>query len=120
MSKGLVYVFTGEGKGKTSAALGIATRAALVDEKVVWISFYKGKDWDLAEKHLPEKISKIEMHFVGKGFWIEKPEVVVNEVKIASVGQNKVVDTASEEEHVKAAEEGLSLAEGKLPEKPFL
>ncbi|TXH06750.1 MAG: hypothetical protein E6R05_01140 [Candidatus Moraniibacteriota bacterium] len=40
-NSGLVYVFTGEGKGKTSAALGVATRSLLIEKKVVWIAFYK-------------------------------------------------------------------------------
>lgn len=123
MAKGLVYVFTGEGKGKTSAALGVATRAALIGKKVVWISFYKGKDWDLAEKSLEEKLENIEMFWVGKGFRINKPikELTNQQVKIAKIaGHQVVVDTASEEEHKTAAQDGLNLAQEKLAEQPFL
>lgn len=119
-NSGLVYVFTGEGKGKTSAALGVVTRALLLGERVVWVAFYKGTDWEIAEKKLGEKFGNLEMHFTGRGFRIEKPEQVVNQVKIASVGNGKVVDTASEEEHMSAASEGLVLAGVKLAEQPFL
>lgn len=122
-ASGLVYVFTGEGKGKTSAAIGVAVRAALVDEEVVWVSFYKGKDWDLAEKHLPEKISHLEMHFTGKGFMIaadkeKKAKSGVGFAKIAS--EHIVIDKATDAEHKQAAQAGLLLAEEKLKGKPFL
>lgn len=65
---GLVYVFTGEGKGKTSAALGVAVRAVCSGMKVGWVSWYK-------EKVLPTRLDlaglagKLEMHAIGKGFY---------------------------------------------------
>lgn len=126
MNQGLIYVFTGDGKGKTSAALGVATRALLSDERVIWIAFYKGVDWELSEKKLVEKFPNLEMHFTGKGFRIVNSEQRISniegkEIKLATVGKaNKVVDTASEDEHVQAAKEGLELVRQKLAEKPFL
>jgi cob(I)alamin adenosyltransferase len=42
LSKGLVKVFTGDGKGKTSAALGVALRALGHDLKVFIVYFMKG------------------------------------------------------------------------------
>jgi ATP:corrinoid adenosyltransferase len=42
-------------------------------------------------------------------------------VKLATVGESsKVVDTASEDEHIQAAKEGLELVQQKLSEQPFL
>jgi cob(I)alamin adenosyltransferase len=121
MSDGLIYVFTGEGKGKTSAALGVATRSLLNSEKVVWVAFYKQESWGLSEAKLKEKFPNLEMLFTGKGFRIVKPEITKGNVKLATVGTaNKVVDTASEDEHVQAAKEGLALVQQKLSEKPFL
>lgn len=123
-TNGLIYVFTGEGKGKTSAALGVATRALLLDERVVWVAFYKGSDWDLAEKKLVEKFPSLEMHFTGKGFKISESasQRVSKSVKMAKVagGAGVVVDTASEDEHKMAAEDGLQLAAHSLQQKPFL
>lgn len=114
MNSGLVYVFTGEGKGKTSAALGVATRSLLNGEKVVWVAFYKQDSWGLSESKLKDKFPNLEMNFSGKGFRIGK--------KTAPVGKkgHVVVDTASEEEHVLAAREGLQLATSSLQKKPFL
>lgn len=41
-SKGLIQVYTGDGKGKTTAALGLALRAAGQGMKVIIIQFIKG------------------------------------------------------------------------------
>ena len=123
-NNGLVYVFTGEGKGKTSAALGVATRSLLLGEKVVWIAFYKGHDWELAEKKMVEKFPNLEMYFTGKGFRIIKPlhQSTIKPLKIAKVagGAGVVVDTASEGEHKEAARHGLELVRQKLTDQPFL
>lgn len=42
MEKGLIQVYTGEGKGKTTAALGLALRAAGHGYKTLIIQFMKG------------------------------------------------------------------------------
>jgi ATP:corrinoid adenosyltransferase len=42
LKKGLIQVYTGSGKGKTTAALGLALRAAGQDMKVYIIQFMKG------------------------------------------------------------------------------
>jgi len=62
----MVYVFTGDGKGKTSAALGIVVRALSHGMKVGWVSWYKEEKWGIGELRLK---GKIEMYFLGKGFY---------------------------------------------------
>lgn len=124
MNSGLVYVFTGEGKGKTSAALGVATRSLLNGEKVSWVAFYKQETWGLSESKLRDKFPNLEMQFVGKGFRIGESagQRISKSVKIAKVaeGAGVVVDSASEAEHKAAAESGLRLAANSLQQKPFL
>ena len=42
MAKGLVYIYTGDGKGKSPAALGRAMQAAIEGRSVVILQFLKG------------------------------------------------------------------------------
>jgi len=42
-SKGYIHVYTGNGKGKTTAALGLALRAVGAGKKVFFAQFIKGK-----------------------------------------------------------------------------
>ncbi len=43
MSKGMIYVYTGDGRGKSPAAIGRAVQAAAEGDQVVIIQFLKGK-----------------------------------------------------------------------------
>lgn len=117
--KGLVYVFTGEGKGKTSAALGVVVRALCNDMRVGWVSWYKEESWPISEKELPAKTrlaGKLEMYFMGEGFRL-KPELGIKNSELKKTelkGGEQVVDKASEVEHKKAAEKALKKAESLL------
>lgn len=42
MEKGLMHVYCGDGKGKTTVAVGLALRAAAAGKKVVFAQFMKG------------------------------------------------------------------------------
>lgn len=44
MEKGLVHVYCGDGKGKTTAAAGLAVRAAGSGRNVIFAQFMKGND----------------------------------------------------------------------------
>ena len=68
LEKGLVIVFTGNGKGKTTAALGMSLRTLGHDYKVAIIQFIKGS-WETGEKKAFEKFfNKIEFRALGAGF----------------------------------------------------
>lgn len=65
---GLVVVMTGLGKGKTTAALGIALRAIGYDMKVCIIEFLKG-DMHSGEIDGTKRLyPNLELHITGKGF----------------------------------------------------
>lgn len=88
--KGLVIVYTGEGKGKTTAALGLVLRAAGYKRKCLIIQF--GKKWFSGELEAAKKL-KPYVKFIqgGRGF-----------VKILG-------DKLPFFEHKKAAEETLGI-----------
>ncbi|MCJ8305538.1 MAG: cob(I)yrinic acid a,c-diamide adenosyltransferase [Nitrosopumilus sp.] len=68
MENGLTIVYTGKGKGKTTAALGIVLRAVGYEKKVCMIQFIKGS-WHYGEMTSSKKLEpEFEMITVGKGF----------------------------------------------------
>ncbi|MDI6717920.1 MAG: cob(I)yrinic acid a,c-diamide adenosyltransferase [Patescibacteria group bacterium] len=106
----MIMVFTGNGKGKTTAAIGQAVRSAGQNKKTLIIKFIKGL-WisgeDLFISNAKNKMSKnkkivgIEIIKTGKGF-----------VKILN-------DKLPFSEHKKAAENGLKIAEKAIKEKKY-
>ena len=97
MSKdGLVIVYTGNGKGKTTAALGLALRAIGYEHKVCMLQFIKGS-WHYGEMNSSKKLEpNFELIAVGKGF-----------VGILD-------DNSPREEHEKYAAEALRICREKI------
>lgn len=90
--KNLLIVYTGNGKGKTTAALGMVIRALGYRWKVCIIQFVKGS-WKYGElKGIKRLEPDVELHVIGEGF----------------VGI--VDDTKGFDEHVRAAKRGVELA----------
>ena len=66
--KGLIIVNTGNGKGKTTAALGMVMRSLGHGYKVAIVQFIKGA-WEPAEKAVLGKWEgQLEFHAMGEGF----------------------------------------------------
>ncbi|MBL1177719.1 cob(I)yrinic acid a,c-diamide adenosyltransferase [Pantanalinema sp. GBBB05] len=66
--KGLVIVHTGNGKGKTTAALGMVLRSLGHGHRVAIVQFIKGA-WEPAEKAAFNPWSEqLEFHAMGEGF----------------------------------------------------
>ena len=66
--EGLILINTGEGKGKTTAALGLALRAVGHNQKVLIMQFIKGR-FDTGEFRIIKKLKPlIEIERLGKGF----------------------------------------------------
>lgn len=95
-SRGLVLVNTGDGKGKTTAALGTVLRAVGYGHRVLIVQFIKGS-WMYGElKSIRRLEPEVEFHRMGKGF----------------VGI--VDDNLPREQHEQAAREALAFAKDKL------
>lgn len=88
MNKGYVQVYTGNGKGKTTAALGLAMRAAGAGFKVFIGQFVKGMDY--SEPHSFAKLSdQITLKQYGRRCFIyEEPEM--DDVLVARQGLEEV------------------------------
>jgi len=68
LEKGLVLVFTGDGKGKTTAALGLVLRTLGHGEQVAVIQFIKG-GWQPGEARALELFGEaLHWHALGEGF----------------------------------------------------
>ena len=97
MSKnGLTIVYTGKGKGKTTAALGIALRATGYKKKICMIQFIKGS-WHYGEMESSKLLEpEFEMVAIGKGF----------------VGI--IDDKSPKEDHQKVAKEAIKISNEKI------
>jgi len=99
--KGLVIVYTGGGKGKTSAALGLVLRAVGYNHKVCMVQFVKGS-WHYGELDSAKRLApEFELVTAGKGF-----------VGILD-------DKSPREEHVKAANDTLAISKEKIMSGKF-
>ena len=75
--RGLVYIFTGDGKGKTSAALGVVLRALGHGLKVYIIFFMKG-DYPYGERSILSQLPNVDFASFGSREFVDpaniKPE----------------------------------------------
>ena len=65
--KGLLLVHTGPGKGKSTAAFGMAVRCVGHGFKVGIVQFIKGA-WDTAERRVLESLPGVTFKAMGEGF----------------------------------------------------
>ncbi|MCM2130606.1 cob(I)yrinic acid a,c-diamide adenosyltransferase [Larsenimonas rhizosphaerae] len=65
--RGLVIVFTGNGKGKTTAAWGTVTRALGYGYNVGVVQFIKGT-WECGERERLEHDEHLQVHVMATGF----------------------------------------------------
>ncbi len=96
--RGLIIIYTGDGKGKTSAALGACLRALGHGWRVLVIQFFKG-DWPVVfgEVELGKRLApQFEVLQLGKGF-------------VRHMGDQKPFD-----EHLAAAKEALRIAKERI------
>jgi cob(I)alamin adenosyltransferase len=94
MTRGLLVVFTGDGKGKTTAALGMALRAAGQGLKVLILQFIKGA-WAYGELEALRRFEEVEIEPLGSGFtW--KKESLDEDTKLARAGWERAASAIRE------------------------
>ncbi|HET9959791.1 MAG TPA: cob(I)yrinic acid a,c-diamide adenosyltransferase [Polyangiaceae bacterium] len=73
-ARGLLMVYTGDGKGKTTAALGMVFRALGRGLNVSVIQFIKGK-WKTGERLFAETQPGLRFYVMGRGFTWESEDL---------------------------------------------
>lgn len=86
MEKGYIQVYTGNGKGKTTAALGLAIRAICAGKKVFFGQFIKGMDY--SELKSVEYIPNLKIEQFGRDCFIYN-EPTEEDIKLAKEGLEK-------------------------------
>lgn len=107
-TQGLIYVFTGDGKGKTSAALGVAIRSLAAGLKVAMIQWYKDPAWRTSDPNINTLLNsqakaRFQLHPMGQGFFLGTKTAPLTTGQI-------VVDKATRNDHHQAANSALKLA----------
>lgn len=93
-AKNRIVLITGDGKGKTTSALGMVLRAAGHAQRVCVVQFLKKRE-DTGEARALALLGGVELHVCGQGFVLPQRGVALAE-------------------HRRSAEEGLALAGEKL------
>jgi cob(I)alamin adenosyltransferase len=100
VTKGLTIIYIGDGKGKTSAAAGLACRAAGSGFRVLYLQFVKG-DWPSGEREILSKLKNVDVKLMGRGF-------------VGILGDRKPI-----EEHIKAAKNAMKESIKDLKSKKY-
>ena len=87
IKKGLLIVFTGNGKGKTTASLGMALRTLGHGYKVAIIQFIKGAWTTGEEKALKNLSPNVSWHSLGEGFTWETQDRIRDEKLVQEAWQ---------------------------------
>ena len=101
VEKGLLIVHTGKGKGKSTAAFGLAARAVGNDLRVGIVQFVKGK-WETGERVVLERFpDQVTIRTMGEGFTWET--------------QDRARDIAAAKAAWQAAKEMIEASRGATP-----
>ncbi|MBN2028801.1 cob(I)yrinic acid a,c-diamide adenosyltransferase [bacterium] len=85
VKKGLVHIYTGAGKGKTTAALGLAIRACGHDWRTLIIQFMKCHS-DYGEAKVINHIANIDLIQTGLPNFIQKGNPSDEDIRLAEEG----------------------------------
>lgn len=86
MKQGYIHIYTGDGKGKTTAAFGLAVRALCAGKSVYIGQFVKSMKYN--ETRIEEKFGNVKIEQLGRGCFIGKaPEAI--DIEMAREGLSR-------------------------------
>jgi cob(I)alamin adenosyltransferase len=91
--KGIVMLFTGDGKGKTTAAVGAAVRAAGHGARVLIIQFMKGRLY--GELVAVEKIDNLTIEQHGRDEFVDPKDPEKIDVELAEKGWARALEAVA-------------------------
>jgi cob(I)alamin adenosyltransferase len=84
---GKIYLWTGNGWGKTTSAIGAAVRAVGHGYKVIVIQFMKGRGEKIGEYRIRKKLApKFEIHQFGRTGWVNLKKPSKKDKELAQKG----------------------------------
>ena len=102
MAEGCIYIYTGDGRGKSPAAIGRAVQAAVEGKRVVIIQFLKGKglgDSDFLRRMEPEiKLFRFEKSDACFADLTPEQQAVVDECGQKAVQYERYINRSGDEE----------------------
>ncbi len=120
-TRGLFLLFTGNGKGKTTAALGLAFRALGHGQRVAMIQFIKGS-WKYGELESAKRFADLlDFHVMGRGFtW--KSDDLDKDIALAREAWRFARATIAENRHQLVILDELTylVSYGMLPEQEVI
>jgi len=96
MNKGYIQVYTGNGKGKTTAALGLSVRAICAGKKVFFAQFVKGMRY--SELDLVKYLPNLTIKQFGRDCFIYN-EPTAEDIKVAEEGLKECEDVLASGEY---------------------
>lgn len=85
MSKGNIFLITGNGAGKTTAALGAALRACGHKQSVVMVQFMKGRK-DIGEYKIQKQLKTFKVYQFGRKQFVDLKHPELEDMKLAAKG----------------------------------
>ncbi len=123
MKNGLIHIYTGDGKGKTTAAVGLAVRALGHDQKVCFVYFHKNPEkYGYTEIESLRKLGAETIGFVKEHPFCEKNISIEELSKKTAEALNSLTEKLKDAKYdlLILDEVNISVREGFLPEKKVL
>ncbi len=122
MEKGYVHIYTGNGKGKTTSALGLMVRAVGAGKKVYMGQFLKQgiySEINAIEKYLPN--ITVEQYGLGNGF-VKSNGLSEDDINSAQLGYDKALNALNSNSYdiVILDEINVAVYLGLIPEQDVL